>query len=49
MTGILGVVSNWKQAEYDLSEYSYKEKMFYLILNNDETFELRWIDYYSER
>ena len=35
--------------EHELNEYSYKEKMLYLILNTDETFELRWVDYYSIR
>lgn len=32
---------------HDLSEFSYTERMLYLILNTDETFELRWIDYYT--
>ena len=42
-----GVVSNWKRSEYDLTDFSYKERMLFLALNNDETFELRWIDYFS--
>jgi len=35
--------------QYKLTEYAYEEKMLYLILNSDETFELRWVDYYSIR
>lgn len=32
-----------------MTEFAYEEKMLYLILNSDETFELRWVDYYSIR
>ena len=39
---------HWTNAEYDLTNYYYKERMLHLQLNPDDTFELRWIDYYSE-
>lgn len=41
--------THWRTVDHELSEYAYKERMTYLILNSDDTFELRWIDYYSIR
>ena len=32
---------------HSLSEFSYTERMLYLILNTDETFECRWVDYHT--
>ena len=34
--------------ESELNDFNYKERMLHLTLNTDETFELRWVDYYSE-
>ena len=42
-----GVESHWRNVQYELTEYSYKERMLYLVLNSDDTFEMRWIDYFS--
>jgi hypothetical protein len=41
--------SHWRNVSSDLSEFFYKEHMLYLILNQDDTFELRWVDYLTIR
>lgn len=41
--------SHWRYVISNLNEYSYEEKMLYLIMNADDTFEIRWVDYYSIR
>jgi len=39
---------HWTHCESELTNQFYKEKMLHLTINPDDTFELRWIDYYSE-
>ena len=47
MNSVFNVTTYWKYCEFELNEYHYKEKMTYLIMQQEETFELRYIDYYS--
>jgi len=39
---------HWTNCDNELNNHFYKEKMLHLTLNPDDTFELRWIEYYSE-
>ena len=41
--------SHWRNVQHKVTDFSYEEKMLYLILNPDDTFELRWVDYFSVR
>jgi len=40
-----GIETQWRHATSDLSDKGYSERMLSLVLNADDTFELRYVDY----